>query len=414
MKLLDTLKISLLNIKSNKFKSRIFIIVFGIFFILLSLIFSVNKTLNMFIDRYINADFHYKLIAVKVDNEDRNEIIKKIDNLNIKEISKIYPSNIDLFKDVEITNDSDIKGFIELYGNYKGIKYTIDSGRNIENSNEIICASKFFPGNFYDISESDMYDMKSKLNNEFNINYKQFLITNDNKAKVLNEFNKKFKLVGTFDVEEDLTGYNVCYVDGNTFSQMLSESKYKYEDKEKEKNDLKDLEVLVLVDNYANKSNVMNFLKQNNYNCRSYYEMDLDFMILAAKIVKYVIIIILIATIIISYLFINNNIKENENNLKLYKLIGYKYNDIRKIFTFQFELLSLIAFILNIVIVFIIKYIAIILMKSNPELSLLKIYLSYKESFYFLIYLMILIELIFVIYFMIKSKLKRKIKNATY
>ena len=81
MKLLDTLKISLLNIKSNKFKSRIFIIVFGIFFILLSLIFSVNKTLNMFIDRYINADFHYKLIAVKVDNEDRNEIIKKIINI---------------------------------------------------------------------------------------------------------------------------------------------------------------------------------------------------------------------------------------------------------------------------------------------------------------------------------------------
>ena len=414
MKLLDIIKVSLLNIKSNKFKSRVFIIIFGIFFLLLAIIFSANKTLNVFIDRYINADFHYKLVAVKADDKDRTELITKLENLNINGVSKIFSTNFDLFKDVEITNNDDIKGYSELYGNYDGIKYTINSGRDIENPDEIICSSTFYPGSFYDVSKSDMFDLVPRLNSELTIKYKQFLITNDNKSKVLNQFERNFKLVGTFDVEEDLTGYDVCYVDGNTFSQMLSESKYKYEDAEKEKTDLKDLEVLVLVDKYENKTDVMDALIRNGFNCRSYYIMDLDFMVLAKKIVKYVIITIILSTILISYLFIKNNLKENENSIRLYKLIGYKNNDVRKIFTLQFELLSLFAFVINIVAVFLLKFIVIALMKSNPELSILKIYLSYKEAFYFLLFLMILIEIILLIYFVISSKLKRKLKHASY
>ena len=136
MKLLDTLKISLLNIKSNKFKSRIFIIVFGIFFILLSLIFSVNKTLNMFIDRYINADFQLQdnIIdsSLYILNSNNIETIKDAINRLAGSIDTIIIDSLPMLTNKENNADkviSEVQRIISICNRNKIDLYIINQYR---------------------------------------------------------------------------------------------------------------------------------------------------------------------------------------------------------------------------------------------------------------------------------------------
>ena len=338
MKFKDELYLAVLNIKSSKFRSIIYVLIVTLVLTVLTCVFSGNKTISTFATRYLNADFHYKLIAVKVENSNRETTINRIENLNNSHISKIYNSNYDLFKGISINNeDQNINGYIELYGKYKGINYTIDSGRDIQNRNEIICASNFFPGNYSNIqNDSDMINLKDNLNIEFYGSYEKIKYDKNGKGTAINTFNPTFKVVGTFNVEEDLTGYNICYIAPQDIEEIMKNSEPVYDDIEIKNNKMANLDILVLIDKYENINLVINELNNNNFIVRPYYEMDLSPLLIIEKIIKYLSIALYIASTIIIYSFIKNTFKENEQNIILYKLIGYKNKDVKNIFFLQY------------------------------------------------------------------------------
>ena len=68
MKFNDMLKISLLNIKSNKFKCLIYTLIILFLYLLLTITFSGTDSIFKFFDKYLNANYMFRTIVVNVDN----------------------------------------------------------------------------------------------------------------------------------------------------------------------------------------------------------------------------------------------------------------------------------------------------------------------------------------------------------
>ena len=123
----DILKLSFLNIKSKKFKNIIYILIIFLFMTLIISFFSGKKSFLNFVDNYLNSDFHFKTIAVEVNDEDSKTIVKKLKEMDNKHVSTVFENNDFIFKTVDFETD----GVIELYGNYNGFNYSLDHGKDI-------------------------------------------------------------------------------------------------------------------------------------------------------------------------------------------------------------------------------------------------------------------------------------------
>ncbi len=397
MKITDILSLSYLNIKTSKFKAFIYSLILFFFFLLLGLLFSGSKTISSFADRYTNTDFHYKVATVDIGDAKREDVIKEIESLNIPHISKIFSSNIDIFTTTKISNvENDINGIVELYGNYQGIEYVLDSGRDIEEAGEAVCASSFYPGLLSHVNDkSEMIDMKTKVGKDIFIKYTQYKSFLNGETIDLNTYNVPLKVVGTFDWEKSITGSNACYVAEETFDEIIKTSRPVYETAEMEEDRLKDLDILVLVDKYENLPIVLDELQKNGYETSLYYKLDLTPVVVIEKVVTYLSISIFIGSVFIVYQFIKNTYRENVNQIKLYKFIGYKKKLITLIFIVQYILLTFISFITASIILPIVKLIVSNIFYNNPNLSVLEIKLSYMGVNLYLIFVILAIIIIF-------------------
>lgn len=398
----DILKLSFLNIKSKKFKNIIYILIIFLFMTLIISFFSGKKSFLNFVDNYLNSDFHFKTIAVEVNDEDSKTIVKKLKEMDNKHVSTVFENNDFIFKTVDFETD----GVIELYGNYNGFNYSLDHGKDIESDNEMICSNLFYPGVYTENHDKNSYiDMNLNIGKEYSIHFDKKYVINETETKVLNEYDYKLKLVGTFDAREDMSGYNICYVSVDFFEKIKDESTPVFEKVEMEQNRYKGLEVLVLVDEYKNADNVLKQIKELGLNARYYFQMDLTFFDTIITVINIVTIIIICISILCVYIFAKNSMIENKREVALYQLIGYNSKSIFLIFVIQYMINTLIALVLSIIcsniLVFAINY----FLSMDPNYSVLVVKTRYFE---FILYLIILFSIIvFVIYVLQKKYLKK-------
>ena len=78
MKFLDLIKLSLLNIKSNKFKSIIYLLVMLILFLLISITFTGTSSIFNFFDKQFNSYLDLKTISLKLDSMNKEKELNNI------------------------------------------------------------------------------------------------------------------------------------------------------------------------------------------------------------------------------------------------------------------------------------------------------------------------------------------------
>ena len=301
MKIKDILQLSWLNIKSSKFKNIIFVSVIAIFMTIIMCIFSGRNSFLKFVDDNMNGDFEFRLIGVMTNNYNNQELKENLEKMNIKHVTNVFKDSNAFYQLVNFGDDSFSK--IDLYGNYKGINYTIDSGREIKNDNEMICSSKFYPGNWTEVhNDDDFVNMNEHLNEEFKISFDKYYIIDNNNRELIKSYEYKLKLVGTFDVNKDLTGYDVCYVSTDFFEKISEENTSIYKDEEAI-NEFEN-QVFVLVDKYKNIDSVTKKLTDSGYQTQLYAELDLSFFTTVEFVINIITIIITIISIVCVYLFI--------------------------------------------------------------------------------------------------------------
>lgn len=405
MKFNDMLKISLLNIKSNKFKCLIYTLIILFLYLLLTITFSGTDSIFKFFDKYLNANYMFRTIVVNVDNNNREDIIENIEKAKIKEVKKIFASYNSLISTLDI-EESEIphiskseisNASISAYANYSELNYKITNGRDIINENEIVCSSKFYPNILHD--SKDIINLNEYLGKKINVSYSKKYFPIQGESKILKTYKESFILVGTYDIEDLLTDLDTCFISANVVKTINEKVTPVYEDKNIEEKTKSDMDIVILVDKYENIDKVLSKIQKLGYTAQKQYEIDLELYLLFKEILKYVCLGISIVSVIIVYLFIKNILNECKDNIKLFKLIGYNNKKIKSIFILEYLILTLVAFILHIFIIPFIYKFALNIISQNPDLFVLKIYVNCIGSLIYTLFVSLLVFIIFNIKF---------------
>lgn len=405
MKFNDMLKISLLNIKSNKFKCLIYTLIILFLYLLLTITFSGTDSIFKFFDKYLNANYMFRTIVVNVDNNNREDIIENIEKAKIKEVKKIFASYNSLISTLDI-EESEIphmskseisNASISAYANYSELNYKITNGRDIINENEIVCPSKFYPNILHE--SKDIINLNEYLGKKINVSYSKKYFPIQGESKILKTYKESFILVGTYDIEDLLTDLDTCFISANVVKTINEKVTPVYEDKNIEEKTKSDMDIVILVNKYENIDKVLSKIQKLGYTAQKQYEIDLELYLLFKEILKYVCLGISIVSIIIVYLFIKNILNECKDNIKLFKLIGYNNKKIKSIFILEYLILTLVAFILHIFIIPFIYKFALNIISQNPDLFVLKIYVNCIGSLIYTLFVSLLVFIIFNIKF---------------
>lgn len=397
-KLIFSLKI---NLKSSKEKCILYFLIISLFFLVVNIVSSAKFSIEKFNDKYVNSDFEYKLLAVNVNDESKRlEIINTIYNLKIPQITKIFKSNMELLAGADIHESTlDINGVIDIYGVYDGVDYEVNYGRKIKNKYEIVCPSTFSPRSY---NNEKFFQIQNIINNYVDLSYKQYIVQNSN-AEVYKEYNEKVKLVGTYDINEQLTSYNTCYVSTTLFEEIINNRETVYVNESEIVNPHRDLSILLLIDDYNNMNEIQQVLLNNNITSVPYYVLDNDLVQMMQTILKYVTTIVIIVSALCIYKFIKNNFIENKQNIALYKLLGYDNKFIRNVLVIQYILLTICSFIFSTLLTILVKYIVRYILNFYPTFKVLSIYLLFNNTItLFLFSICLLIVIIFL--FFIRTK----------
>lgn len=409
MKLSDMINLSFLNIKSNKFKNIIYLLIMLVLFLLLSIVFTGTKSIYNFFSKQLNSNIDLRIISLKLNYENKEKELNNIKSLNLKEVIAYYDSYYLINLSLSDNNDFNFSKYknpnIAVYEYLDNYNIKVNSGRLIENNGEIICSSSFAPLGYVSDAK-DIKNITNKINNNLDINYNKKYYPIKGEEKIIKTYNKSFNLVGTYDIKQDLNYYNVCYISTDDYNEIKKNSLPVWESDEQQINNekIKSRNAYLIVNDYKNVNKILKILIDKGYDAVVDSELDMELYYLIQNILKYVCLGSIILSIITIYLFIKSIIKENINNIKLYKLLGYDNKLIKNIFKYQYYILTFIAFVLNLFLTPIIKKLFINIMKNSPEINILTININYSISMLFFVFVLIIITIIFNLFF---SKLKK-------
>lgn len=394
------LKLALSNIKEKKYKTKIMVFIFALFMILICCFFSFKNSFYNFIDNWLNKDYNFRLIQVNTNNKSYDEVVSDLNKLNNKHISNIFKDNTKLMVQANLAGYN-----VEFYGDYDGFDYNILSGRDIKDMYDVVCPNYMIGGDWTSEHDKSKYvKMNDKIGNKLHMQFKQLYVISEKDREVRNVYDYDLKLVGTFDSEKELIGYNKCFISVELFNKVLDESETIYSDEYlKTRVNYDDLEVEVLVDKYKNVNEVRRQIEDIGY--KTYIpEMDLSLYETIFEIINIATIIIGLTSIGCVFYFIRIALSESKKDIALYQVLGYDIKSIKKIYMIQYFILITLALLISFMISFDVIALANSVMSNDPNFSVLTIRLSLSEV---LLYYVFLLSITFLVVILLFKKIKK-------
>lgn len=343
MKNYNFIKLILNNFKRNK-ENLIFIAIVLILNLVIIIGLSYYLSIIRFWEDWTKKAYDFNMIIIPpISDSTKSELLN---NKHVRDVFS-YPEyqTYGIFTDFKT---STYNGEVQLIGtipNTKKILYGSDL--SLDNDNEMICPSNFFPDSSIYIGNYNAFkniDLRPYLNKNINIDY---VGLKDSKISL--------KLVGIFDGSYDYSYPNFCYTSHSTLKNLNSV----YQP------DLKgdDFGVFVLLDDISNAKEVL-----NEYNISSYTVVkrikteEGDKLI---QIIAIISLVLLLIIFIICYLINSRRIVKNYRNIGLLKVCGYSKKDINKIFYFENIICLFISFVIGIIV-------SCIIMANFPDIFLVK------------------------------------------
>ena len=393
------LKLALSNIKEKKYKTKIMVFIFALFMFLICCFFSFKNSFYNFIDNWLNKDYIFKLIQVNTNNKSYDEVVSDLNKLNNKHISNIFKDNTKLMVQANLAGYN-----VEFYGDYDGFDYNILSGRDIKDMYDVVCPNYMIGGDWTSEHDKSKYvKMNDKIGNKLHMQFKQLYVISEKDREVRNVYDYDLKLVGTFDSEKELIGYNKCFISVELFNKVLDESETIYSDEYlKTRVNYDDLEVEVLVDKYKNVNEVRRQIEDIGY--KTYIpEMDLSLYETIFEIINIATIIIGLTSMGCVFYFIRIALSESKKDIALYQVLGYDIKIIKKIYMIQYFILITLALLISFMISFDVIALANSVMSNDPNFSVLTIRLSLSEV---LLYYVFLLSITFLVVILLFKKIK--------
>lgn len=382
MKILDYYSLAYMNLKRNKafFIKNILLITISVLILMLSSV--ANDSINNVFDRNIKYNISYRSIYVgnsnRIDNETFIENIEEIEHIQKVVEQNSYNVNVDLTK----INNEDISGRISLYGANKSISPEIIKGKKIEDNEKNVCIipKKLYTGSVEEkIDESKFINGEDLLGKEITISYSKYDYSKE-VPEVISVVEENFKIVGIYDVEDNMGQPNECYIN---FDDVLEISNTILENSNFD-NEFDP--VIAIVDNSENVEQVLTDLKDLNY----YTDLRSKPNETMLVIINILGITISICVLILSlFSIIINSIKTSKDRtteLGLLKALGYTPKNIWKIIVTESFIIGGFSYLLACIISFILYgIINIAINNSNFEIQKLQLIINYIPYIYCLI-----------------------------
>ena len=384
MKINDYITLAKTNLKRRKKNVIVSILLLSISVLILVFTMSFTKSLSETMNRALLKNISYRTIAVTKTRD------KTMDNVysdlqNIKEIVKVVPSE-EYSSGAELINigEEQIKeGYIGLYGASEDIQPNIIKGRGILDNESNVCVipNTFYPYNTYpEYDTSKKIDGESLIGKEILIQYYSYDESGIDR-KVKDTFNKSFKIVGVYDVSENVSEINYCYIPFNDMEDIYTTAKeatiynsnttYSQYDS-----------VMAIVDSSLNVNGVIEKIESLGYRAivRSVVNTQLiDIINVVSIVISVVIVIIVLVNLTISCI---KSLKERSYEIGILKAIGYKNKNIEKILLTENFIISAIAYIIAIILsIFIMLYVQNSIVIKNPSLEQANIRLDFMIMF---------------------------------
>ena len=362
--------------KNKRFQKRkiIFSIIITIILILLFLIITFNHTIFNYIYNINHYNYFNRILIV-------DDLIKENDYKTLKNNKHILSIDKQKVTSFVINND-EFEQIVLFPINENSIPNIIDGKGNLSKG-KIICPKKFVPkANVsidFGITTDYMIDGSKLINKPFNVII-QKRILEDSKVITSNSLKKEFTISGIYDSQKYMMDNNICFSSYEDFNEIYN---FLYSD---QKYNSINTSTRILIDNFKNVNSISKELKKIGYDSRPLSVLDYNnvYMILTISILTISIFLILI------YIIIRFNIKrellDKEQEITLYKSIGYSKKNIQKIYSFEYISLcfisTIIALFFSILILLIFKF----FIRNIVIFQLLKIKFNILEPLIILIF----------------------------
>ena len=320
MKLIDTFKLALKNIKENSLRRNIYIIIIALFSIIISIPFFVYD-LGLYVDRISQDLSEFKFVKINGDlSEDDIKYLKdyKSDYIVKKDFAII--NNI-LGEDGKATNLV-MKEMIDKH------VPELEDGRYPTKDGEILCPSLMSSSNHLsDMSALYEVDLQDTIK-----------LTLQNKESS-ETFEHEYKVVGTYNGDY-LMSYSTCYVPTQEYKKLYDE--YDNEQIIKSKGFYVDTaEHAIEIANDIKEHGISTFVTRN----------DLSFMTKLLQLGIILMSVVCIVVLFIALIFIFSYYKAEIKRIALYKSLGYNKKEINRIIFIELIIQTLLACLLAIILV---------------------------------------------------------------
>lgn len=351
------LKYLLNNIKKTKNIVFIFINVILIFIILIC--FTIIKFTN---------DYDY---ATKNNIEGRTILVSSNTDLNLLNNEHIIFVSYDKYRfGYSFFYNSDNYIYIKALTDKNYLK--IIDGNNLSNSGDMVCSKKLYP-----------YEYSSNMDFSKTIDSKKLI------EKNISDGNYNFKVVGTF-ANIEMEEANICYVSVDDFDKFPIEP---YN------------QIMIIVDDINNYNDVLNYLKNNNVSYIVPVSVD-ETIIYLKEIPLFIMSIIILIILLISFNFIKKNINNDSMYIGLLKIYGDTNNNIIKYFICNYLIINTISFIISFILY---TLLYILIQPYLTELFYYNLYLNIPFMYIFLFIICYTIYVILSIVYLIRKILKKDI-----
>lgn len=387
MKNKDLVNLSLKNVIRNK-KNIFNVLLLSMFIILIIFVFSLDKSFNSYLKNGIEKNISYRTLFVNnLSNDKLDTFFKNLNSIN--HVVAVFPDSqyLTAISFSKIGN-TDLKGSFLLQGAQKNTAPEVAFGTNLSESdpNSIICPINFYP--------KDNVDELNSINKNTIINMNSFLnkkIIIDSNFKINDGKTNELKIIGIYQNSPNFVDENVCYANYNTV-ESINKSMNPTLSWNSENDS-----TMVQVDNAKNVSKVEQKIYELGYPSTRAFMVDTAlFSTLHYGALMISSIVILLAVIIIT-LINRKRLKDKLREINIYRSIGYNNNDIKKIIICENLIIGIISLILSLLITIILVSILICIQNYKPYIfSKLPIEISYI-SFVVAILLVFIVSFIAII-----------------
>lgn len=326
MRFIDLLKYSF--IKTIRDKRKFYFI--AILSVCSLLLLGVSNFYNGFFDSYhnflLNDISERKIIlfptGLKFGDTLDSEIIEKIKEIDHVQDIYLFAYNENWNTVSSFKNDEYTGNIILAYGNEFLVPKLIKGDYFSRNdTGKAICPSNFYPS----LIDKNSYFKNNTILKENDLYGKRFNIETDNYVwdngpKKSGTLNKTFEIVGIYDSGEDYDGFRKCFV-------SLGDMKEIYEANTKYLNNpsySSDESYIVLVDSPENVADVIKKINDvDRFNIDLMAEPDEETLTKISNTSTTLFILIVVAIVGISYLYMKKTIKENSYEIGVNKAMGF-------------------------------------------------------------------------------------------